>query len=235
MSMKMYFHGSIGSDSESFRYHLVRLGARPRSGEGSKIALHAATYSSQRFGSNHGSPAQQVRRSASALHFSSLLFSNGGSLPSVGVATGHGCEGGSRFSYHATTKLTARQLGYVIPRSAGVLEDAVEIRTVEGARGTTPLAQPSPSLPGSDEKNRDLESSPSYSAEITRTTTREIGAGNGISRTGQSVEEGISYLPAAVQRNLARRAEWSRPFRWAIDVPRGLLQCLQTLLHYLLM
>ncbi|OCF35674.1 hypothetical protein I316_02729 [Kwoniella heveanensis BCC8398] len=48
---------------------------------------------------------------------------------------------------------------------------------------------------------------------------------------------GLDHLPKAARKNLdpARYDRWSRPFRWAVDLPRGLLQALQTLLHYLLM
>ncbi|WVQ93109.1 hypothetical protein IAU59_000173 [Kwoniella sp. CBS 9459] len=47
----------------------------------------------------------------------------------------------------------------------------------------------------------------------------------------------MSHLPLAARKNLdpARHDRWSRPFRWAVDLPRGLLQALQTLIHYLLM
>ncbi|EIW66063.1 hypothetical protein TREMEDRAFT_70320 [Tremella mesenterica DSM 1558] len=45
-----------------------------------------------------------------------------------------------------------------------------------------------------------------------------------------------SHLPRAVRRMGAdREGRWSRPFRWGVDVPRGMLQALQTLVHYLLM
>lgn len=55
----------------------------------------------------------------------------------------------------------------------------------------------------------------------------------------KAVERGLvhSHLPKAVRRSLdpGREGRWSRPFRLAVDVPRGLLQALQTLIHYLLM
>ncbi|WVF65436.1 hypothetical protein IAT40_000163 [Kwoniella sp. CBS 6097] len=50
-------------------------------------------------------------------------------------------------------------------------------------------------------------------------------------------ENGLDHLPKAAKKNLdpARYDRWSRPFRWGVDLPRGLLQALQTLIHYLLM
>ncbi|WWC72993.1 uncharacterized protein I206_106957 [Kwoniella pini CBS 10737] len=46
-----------------------------------------------------------------------------------------------------------------------------------------------------------------------------------------------SHLPKAVRKTLdpGREGRWSRPFRWGVDLPRGLLQALQVLIHYLLM
>ncbi|WVR08955.1 hypothetical protein IAU60_006014 [Kwoniella sp. DSM 27419] len=57
-------------------------------------------------------------------------------------------------------------------------------------------------------------------------------------RPGDELHDVIaSHLPKAVRRSLdpGREARWSRPFQWGVDLPRGLLQALQTLLHYLLM
>ncbi|KAL0247906.1 hypothetical protein I308_103984 [Cryptococcus tetragattii IND107] len=55
----------------------------------------------------------------------------------------------------------------------------------------------------------------------------------------KAVETGVthSHLPKAVRRSLdpGREGRWSRPFRLAVDIPRGLLQALQTFIHYLLM
>lgn len=55
----------------------------------------------------------------------------------------------------------------------------------------------------------------------------------------KAVETGVthSHLPKAVRRTLdpGREGRWSRPFRLAVDIPRGLLQALQTFIHYLLM
>ncbi|WVW79475.1 hypothetical protein I302_101444 [Kwoniella bestiolae CBS 10118] len=46
-----------------------------------------------------------------------------------------------------------------------------------------------------------------------------------------------AHLPKAVRKSLdpGREGRWSRPFRWSVDLPRGLLHALQTLIHYLLM
>ncbi|WVO15562.1 hypothetical protein L204_103222 [Cryptococcus depauperatus] len=55
----------------------------------------------------------------------------------------------------------------------------------------------------------------------------------------KAVERGElhTHLPRAVRRTLdpGRQGRWSRPFRWTVDVPRGLLQALQVAVHYLLM
>ena len=49
-------------------------------------------------------------------------------------------------------------------------------------------------------------------------------------------QEGLSHLPRAARRAARRReGRWSRPWVFAVDVPRGFLQALQTLIHYLLM
>ncbi|KAL1407582.1 hypothetical protein Q8F55_007015 [Vanrija albida] len=49
--------------------------------------------------------------------------------------------------------------------------------------------------------------------------------------------EAIAHLPATVRRTLdpGRVGRWSRPFRWGVDVPRGLLHALQQAIHWLLM
>lgn len=45
-----------------------------------------------------------------------------------------------------------------------------------------------------------------------------------------------SYLPVAARGVDPRRPErWSRPFRWSVDVPRGLLYAFMNLIHFLLM
>ena len=56
------------------------------------------------------------------------------------------------------------------------------------------------------------------------------------SSNSQTGETDLSHLPAAVRAMQSNREmRWSRPFRLAVDVPRGCLQALQTLMHYLLM
>ncbi|KAK4685698.1 solute carrier family 31 (copper transporter), member 1, partial [Tremellales sp. Uapishka_1] len=46
-----------------------------------------------------------------------------------------------------------------------------------------------------------------------------------------------AHLPKAVRKSLEanRAGRWSRPFRWNVDIPRGLLQALHAALGYLLM
>lgn len=44
------------------------------------------------------------------------------------------------------------------------------------------------------------------------------------------------YLPRSARGvDPARPGRWSRPFRWSVDIPRGLLYALMTLIHFLLM
>ncbi|WVQ73586.1 hypothetical protein IAR50_003165 [Cryptococcus sp. DSM 104548] len=82
-------------------------------------------------------------------------------------------------------------------------------------------------------------SAPSYSLAQMQGTGRdekeEELSGPGMKK--EKAQEGYAHLPKVVRRNLdpAREDRWSRPFRWGVDLPRGLLQALQTAIHYLLM
>ena len=55
--------------------------------------------------------------------------------------------------------------------------------------------------------------------------------------TEQAEAHEMAHLPRAVRGEMLaeRRGRWSRPWRAGVDLPRGLLQGLQTLIHYLLM
>lgn len=56
-------------------------------------------------------------------------------------------------------------------------------------------------------------------------------------RTARTARRSRSHLPSAVVGNLdpARVGRWSRPFRPAVDIPRGLMWTFITALHYALM
>ncbi|RSH95207.1 hypothetical protein EHS25_000293 [Saitozyma podzolica] len=108
----------------------------------------------------------------------------------------------------------------------------------------TPAAFPAPeySLSGPS------PSGPSGNSSDTTSTDElgpgGLGSGSGAGSVdrekiaGQVVEQpSHSHLPRAVRRTLdpAREGRWSRPFRWSVDIPRGCLHALQTMIHYLLM
>ncbi|ODO06024.1 hypothetical protein L198_01252 [Cryptococcus wingfieldii CBS 7118] len=78
-------------------------------------------------------------------------------------------------------------------------------------------------------------SAPSYSLAQMQGTGRK--AEKETVEKKEKREEGYAHLPKAVRRGLdpGREDRWSRPFRWGVDLPRGLLQALQTTIHYLLM
>ncbi|WRT69170.1 uncharacterized protein IL334_006154 [Kwoniella shivajii] len=71
-------------------------------------------------------------------------------------------------------------------------------------------------------------SAPSYSPDLTSKDKQ---------KEQDEEMENFSHLPKAVRKGLdpGREGRWSRPFTWAVDLPRGLLQALQVLIHYLLM
>jgi len=55
--------------------------------------------------------------------------------------------------------------------------------------------------------------------------------------TEQAESHEMAHLPRAVRVEMLaeRRGRWARPWRAGVDIPRGMLQALQTLIHYLLM
>nr|XP_018259286.1 uncharacterized protein I303_08214 [Kwoniella dejecticola CBS 10117]OBR81444.1 hypothetical protein I303_08214 [Kwoniella dejecticola CBS 10117] len=78
-------------------------------------------------------------------------------------------------------------------------------------------------------------SAPSYSPNL----DNELNGKEQISgrENKQDWNQHYPHLPKAVRKSLdpGREGRWSRPFRWGVDLPRGLLQALQVLIHYLLM
>lgn len=89
-------------------------------------------------------------------------------------------------------------------------------------------------LPISTPGEKDLDISPSHSAPAYSSRPANFGKS---SITESNEMEYASHLPKAVRRSLnpTRKGRWSRPFRIAVDVPRGCLQAVQQLIHYLLM
>ncbi|WVQ81102.1 hypothetical protein IAT38_003224 [Cryptococcus sp. DSM 104549] len=151
------------------------------------------------------------------------------------------------------------QIGYTRPTSTGHLPPATSSPTTGATTATAPgtLARRSSTLkgaydpvsvdtegepvtpytPGSAGSSKEASgSAPSYSAPPGSAELSRQGSAVGQRVTQEKVGE-HSHLPRAVRRSLdpGREGRWSRPFRWAVDLPRGLLQSLQTLIHYLLM
>jgi copper transporter 1 len=121
--------------------------------------------------------------------------------------------------------LTRRRIvGFVRPRAQGPFQFKLKNpSSSDNDKQAPPTASADASA--SDEKSQPLDSSafeasPAYLAH-------SVSADDGSDPT--------SYLPPAARAGLARDATWSRPFRLGVDVPRGLVQALETMLHYLLM
>jgi len=88
----------------------------------------------------------------------------------------------------------------------------------------------------------DIGAAPLNSSETTDEKSKDVMMVSQDSAGGNNVNDGNRFmnalhLPKAVRKNAdpLREARWSRPFRFGVDVPRGFLQALQTLIHYLLM
>ncbi|WOO84918.1 uncharacterized protein LOC62_06G008428 [Vanrija pseudolonga] len=89
---------------------------------------------------------------------------------------------------------------------------------------------------GGSAANRRREGTPDIEAQRDRTPT-PLATTSHAHPHAHAAAEAIAHLPATVRRTLdpGRVGRWSRPFRWGVDGPRGLLHALQQALHWLLM
>ncbi|KAK8870094.1 hypothetical protein IAR55_000664 [Kwoniella newhampshirensis] len=138
------------------------------------------------------------------------------------------------------------QIGYSRPTSEGSLPStgkstALLIPPNSSRRSSTQKDLYSPDYPTEQEKplGDSATSSNSSSGNINPSAPAPSYSLN-LSAEGEKEkqrEQSHSHLPRAVRRTLdpGREGRWSRPFRWGVDLPRALLQSLQTLIHYLLM
>ncbi|WWD06865.1 hypothetical protein V865_004962 [Kwoniella europaea PYCC6329] len=141
------------------------------------------------------------------------------------------------------------QLGYHRPVTSGSIPFTSSTTT---SSGNTTSLPPQPILTSrrsnnENEKEKDDNTLPS-SSTTSYPVLRAEGYGDSIpsyspdpngngNANGTGNSHTHNHLPKAVRRTLdpAREGRWSRPFRWSVDIPRGLLHALQTLVHYLLM
>nr|XP_031858612.1 uncharacterized protein CI109_005992 [Kwoniella shandongensis]KAA5525684.1 hypothetical protein CI109_005992 [Kwoniella shandongensis] len=155
------------------------------------------------------------------------------------------------------------QLGYARPTSTGTIPPSSSSAGTTTAI-TTATAIPNLTPPTSSRRSstqKDLYTTPDYSSPGEKETEQQVPPGSASSSSASASSGALaapsysynatstdkekereqpshmSHLPRAVRMTLdpAREGRWSRPFRWGVDLPRGLLQSLQTLIHYLLM
>ncbi|ORX39174.1 Ctr copper transporter family-domain-containing protein [Kockovaella imperatae] len=115
------------------------------------------------------------------------------------------------------------RVGFTVPRSGGThayAHPSLQNASNEGNRAT---GHSSTNGEGCSSTNVDTDQIDSLAADY--------------SGLDEKLDPSTAHLPRAARlvEDPMRTARWSRPFQWGVDIPRGLLQSLQTLIHYVLM
>ncbi|WWC91095.1 uncharacterized protein L201_006036 [Kwoniella dendrophila CBS 6074] len=203
MTMKMYFHGSIGTDMLWFASWIP-------SSAGATVGVCIGLFLFAIFERYLVAFRRACDASWRKGQMGYVRPVSTGYIPSTTSSSGN------------TTSLPSNRDNLTARRSLN------EKQTYQ--RNTLPTTASSSSYP--IETPNSGSSVPSYSPNING--ENDINAKDG-KMLGD--ESHYSHLPKAVRKSLdpGREGRWSRPFRWGVDLPRGLLQALQTLIHYLLM
>lgn len=128
-----------------------------------------------------------------------------------------------------------RKIGFARPTSSGGISSSPSLQTAYD-----PLQSPRYVEPDTPGVRLNVPMYTSGSTSDAGSSKEKYGtASSGEAKDAGEKREQVSHphLPRAVQRGMdpGRGGRWSRPFRWGVDLPRGILQSLQTLIHYLLM
>ncbi|ORY33102.1 Ctr copper transporter family-domain-containing protein [Naematelia encephala] len=144
------------------------------------------------------------------------------------------------------------QIGLAIPKSSGPItfsSSSSSSSSTALASSSTSSSQP-PNLRQTSTSSSSLEilpvAAPTYFANSSSSSSSSSDPDQKINtdaEKGTETDEKNNlhhHLPKAIRSRLIetddeRHGRWSRPFRLDVDLPRGLLQALQTLMHYLLM
>ena len=133
-----------------------------------------------------------------------------------------------------------REIGLAVPRSKGTFTyqpASTSTESLSAPPAPTNSARPPPlsSVPSTSKLEVEAKLVPSSSQN---SDGSDVEQGDRASPAySRELEESMAHLPRAA-RNMSTRSRemsWSRPWRLWVDIPRGLLQALQTLIHYILM